>query len=312
MRNAVLALTIWFTASAGPGLAQQIDPVELIEIPGIANYAPSKRTVPLVDQATAGELLLEARLTEDTDPLPGGVVWRIYNAALLPGEQKLRMIATAEAGSARFLLDPGDYLVHAAFGRAGATTKISIGNEPMTQTLLLDAGGLRLNATLPGSEITRPSELRFDIHSIDETTGEYTLIVPDVPANEIVRLPAGTYHVLSRYGSHNAEIRADLRVEAGKTTTATIQHQAAFVSFELVRAAGGAPLADTAWSILSPTGEIILEHAGPSPSAILSGGTYTIVAENRDTIYQREVSIEPGEDTSIEILAKSEPSQTTQ
>ena len=40
--------------------------------------------------------------------------------------------------------------------------------------------------------------------------------------NTVVRLNAGTYHVVSTYGAVNAVIRADIRVEAGKLTEATV------------------------------------------------------------------------------------------
>lgn len=286
--------------------AQEANPLEGLSIPGITNYAPSTRTTPLSDQALAGELLLDARLTAEGEPISDGVKWRIYAARPLPGRETLALIATAEGGGARFLLDPGDYLVHAAFGRAGATTRIVVGQEPRAETLVLAAGGLVLNAALPDGAVTRPEALSFDIFSIEGGPDEYSLVLPDVPPGRMVRLPAGTYHIISKYGDFNAEIRADLRVEAGKTTEATIQHRASHVTFRLTRESGGNPLADTAWSILSPTGEIIVEHAGPSPSAILAAGTYTVVAENRDRVYQRELTVRAGDDQSVELLTLEE------
>lgn len=298
---------LWGALSAflmgSPAVAQNADnPLDGLQIPGIANYAPSTRTIPLNDQALAGELLLDATLSAEGEPLTEGLKWRIYSAIPSLADGTLPLIATAEGGGARFLLEPGDYLIHAAFGRAGATTRVVLTQEPRNATLVLNAGGLLLDANLPNGAQTDASRLKFDIHSIDENTGDETLILPDVPARQMVRLPAGTYHVISKYGRYNAEIRADLRVEAGKTTQATVEHRAASVAFELVRQAGGAPLADTAWSILSPTGEIILEHAGPRPSAILASGTYTVVAENRDRVYQKEVTVTGGRDLNIELL----------
>ncbi len=59
--------------------------------------------------------------------------------------------------------------------------------------------------------------------------------MPDVKPDTIIRLNSGTYHVVSNYGSANAIIRADIRVEAGKLTEATVQHRAAEVVLKLVR-----------------------------------------------------------------------------
>ena len=37
-----------------------------------------------------------------------------------------------------------------------------------------------------------------------------------IEAKSVVRLPEGTYHVVSTYGDSNAIMRADLKVEVGK------------------------------------------------------------------------------------------------
>lgn len=276
--------------------------IDNLAVPGLSAYAPTAQDAPLTQQQNLGELQLEAKLTVDAEPLKQGIKWRVY-ASELNRDDKLPLVATAEGGPVKFQLPRGNYLVHAAFGRAGATTRITVDETVKLESLVLDAGGLLLDGALPGSPLTRPDKLAFDIFRIEPISGEHTLILPNVPAREIVRLPAGTYHVKSSYGNYNAEIRADLRVEAGKTTEATMQHRAAFANFRLVRNAGGAPLADTAWSVLSPTGESIMEYAGPDPSAVLAAGTYTVVAKNRDRIYQQEVTIKAGEDQTIEVRA---------
>ena len=46
-------------------------------------------------------------------------------------------------------------------------------------------------------------------------------------AGEVIRLPEGTYHVVSTYGDSNAIQRADVKVETGKVTDATLHHRAA-------------------------------------------------------------------------------------
>lgn len=277
-----------------------------LDLPSISNYAPATPVAPLADPALAGELLLDAKLTGDGEVLGEGMIWRVYGSTVGPDE-RLPLIAKASGGPARFTLEPGSYIVHAAFGRAGATTRVTIDGETRRETLVMDAGGLVLDATLPNGAVPRPDRLRFDIHTIEPTTGEYSLVLPDVPAGEMVRVPTGTYHVISKYGRYNAEIRADLRVEAGQTTKASMLHNAAHASFRLVREPGGVPLADTAWSVLNATGEIIMEHGGPDPSAVLAAGIYTVIAENRGRLFQRDVKIAAGKDIEVEVIA--EPAQ---
>src|SRR5690606_22205823 len=113
------------------------------------------------------------------------------------------------------------------------------------------AGGLELDAVLSGGVRIPPAKLRFSIYEADADPGsERALILPNVSPNTVIRLNAGVYHVVSTYGSVNAVIRSDIRVEAGKLTEATVEHRAAELTIKLVREAGGEAIADTSWSVL--------------------------------------------------------------
>src|SRR5690606_3310059 len=115
-------------------------------------------------------------------------------------------------------------------------------------------------------------------------------------------LKAGTYHVVSTYGTVNAVIRSDIRVEAGKLTEATVEHRAAHLTMKLVRETGGEAIADTAWSILTDTGDIVRETVGAYASMVLAEGDYTIIAKNRERIYQRDFSVVGGHNQDVELL----------
>jgi hypothetical protein len=119
----------------------------------------------------------------------------------------------------------------------------------------------------------------------------------------VVRLNAGTYHVVSTYGAVNAVIRSDIRVEAGKLTEATVEHHAAEVTLKLVREAGGEAIADTSWSVLNEAGESIKETVGAFAPMVLAEGDYTAIAKNRDRIYQMDFKVETGRNHEIEVVA---------
>ncbi len=70
--------------------------------------------------------------------------------------------------------------------------------------------------------------------------------------NVIIRLNAGIYHIVSTYGDANAKVEADVNVEAGKLTEATVSHSAARVTFKLVTRIGGEALPDTQWTVQTP------------------------------------------------------------
>lgn len=270
----------------------------------------------ITDPTQGGKLKdvkLEALLTENGPAVESGLTWRVFSP-IPDSDGKLPLLATSEGGSTDFNLVPGDYFVNVAFGRAGATRKIRVPEEGTLdkQVLVLDAGGVMLNA-VSGSDVRiPPNELRFSIYSSDvKEDGERALIVADVKPKTVVRLSAGTYHVVSDYGSVNAVIRADIQVEAGKLTEATIQHRAAKLTLKLVAEPGGEAIADTAWSILTSSGDVVSESVGAFPTLVLAEGGYTAVARNKDKIYQRDFTVKAGVNTDVEVLHGNDASNET-
>lgn len=267
-------------------------------------YAPpNAATAP--GSPDTGVLFLEARLTDDEETVNQGMVWRIFSTEP-NADGKLPLVSVERGGAARIVLKPGTYLVHAAFGRAGATSRITIGKETKRESLVLNAGGLRLNAVLPDGSTMRENKLTFDIYERREGYTEDTLILPNAPAGRVIRLNAGTYHIVSKYGTINAVTRADLIVEPGRTTEASVEHRAAQVTLNLVASEKGFPLADTAWSVLSQSGDLIREDVGAVPSMILEAGEYTVIAKHKERIYQRDIDVIPGRDLTIRVEAIGE------
>ncbi|MBX3531629.1 MAG: hypothetical protein KF849_13560 [Rhizobiaceae bacterium] len=278
-------------------------PEPSLNLPPITGYAPSSPSRQLA--VGDGEITLSAMMTTESGEISRGLVWRVFRPEA--GEDgKLPLVASAQGGTTVFQLEPGSYLVHAAFGRAGATKRVTVGREPHNESLVLDAGGLKLDAILSGGVRIPAGKLRFSIYEeTADARGERPLIIPDVNPNTVVRLNAGTYHVVSTYGSVNAVIRADIRVEAGKLTEATVEHRAAELTMKLVREEGGEAIADTAWSVLGESGDIVRESVGAFASMVLAEGDYTIVAKNRDRVYQRDFTVVAGRNQDVEVMAQN-------
>ena len=257
-----------------------------------------------VAQADLRDVTCEAMLTKDGKPMQHGLTWRVFSP-IPDAEGKLPLVASSEGGTAAFQLVPGEYFVNVAFGRAGATKKLLVpeSGDVDRQVMVLDAGGLMLNA-ISGSDMRIPGkELSFSIFSSEvQEDGERPLVVADVKPNTVVRLNAGTYHVVSDYGTVNAVIRADIQVEAGKLTEAVIQHRAAKLTLKLVAEPGGEAIADTAWSILTGSGDVVSESVGAFPTLVLAEGSYSAVARNKNKIYQREFTVKAGQNTDVEVL----------
>ena len=302
-RFGILVLSAAMTCSLAG--AQETLKLPKLVLPQPNSYAPSgaEQTKP---PSNTRQLTVAAKMSEDGDLIPDGIVWRIFKPD--PSDDgKLPLIGTANGGTTRFALEPGPYLVHAAFGRAGITKRITVGQDNREEILVLDAGGLKLNSTLSGGIRIPPEKLRFSIYAGEESAdGEKALILPNVKPNEIVRLNSGTYHIVSNYGDVNATIRADIRVEAGKITEAAVEHKAAEITLKLVREEGGEAMADTAWSVLNPSGEIIKESVGAFASMVLAEGDYVVIAKNKDKLFQRDFTVAAGRNQDVEVLISNQ------
>ncbi|WP_296742300.1 hypothetical protein [Mesorhizobium sp.] len=283
-------------------LAQNANDVGDLKLPGISSYATPRGENSLA-LGNGGAITLSAQLTDKGADITRGIVWRVFKPEA-GHDGKLPMVASAHGGTAVFQLAPGSYLVHASYGRAGATKRITVAKDARRENLVLDAGGLELDAVTSGGARIPPKKLRFSIYDGHaEANGDRALIARDVEPNTVVRLNAGTYHVVSTYGAVNAVIRSDIRVEAGKLTEATVEHRAAEMTMKLVREAGGEAIADTSWSLLNDSGDPIKEAVGAFASMVLAEGDYTIIAKNRDRIYQKDFTVVAGQNQEIEVLA---------
>ncbi|MCF6321420.1 MAG: hypothetical protein L3J32_06580 [Rhizobiaceae bacterium] len=245
---------------------------------------------------------LEARMTASENPIEYGLEWRIFKTDV-DENGELPLLATANGGTKSFEMSAGEYFVHVAYGYAGVVRRMNVTASNNRQIFILNAGGLQLEA------ITRPDGpiasklLRFDVYSdaVDER-GIRRLIARDVRPKQIVPFAQGTYHVVSKYGKLNVETRADLRVQPGELTQATMQHRAARITLRLVRQSGGSAIADTSWSLLSEDGDVITESNSTFPSFVLSEGNYTAIARNSEKIYSRDFSVESSLNRDVEIL----------
>ncbi len=286
-----------------PSAAPADGPIDLNAVARRAD--PLGSVAPSDDDRVLGTLTIEARLTEDGAPIQSGMVWRVFRKK--PNRQgKLPLVGEANGGPVTLKLRPGEYAVHASYGRAGFIKNVTVSEAPSAETIVLNAGGLRL-AALVGKDRPLPTnDVRFDIYASDETgVAERILLAENVPPTRTISLNAGIYHVVCRYGDANAVVRADIRVEPGKLTEAAVYQKAARLTLKLVEEHGGEALANTSWSVVTPAGESVVESVGAFPSVVLSAGEYTAIAKHDDKIFERNFAVEPGLNRDVEVLAQA-------
>ena len=117
-------------------------------------------------------------------------------------------------------------------------------------------------------------------------------------------LPESTYYIVSNYGDANSVVRSDIRVSAGKLTDVTVTHRAAVITLKLVTDKGGEALANTAWSVITPGGDVIKESIGAFPRVVLSEGEYRAIAKNEGKVYERPFNVVNGVDGEVEVIAR--------
>ena len=246
-------------------------------------------------------LSVSAVFAGDQKPVRSGLVWRVFEDR--PDGDQPAVAARSTAVAPSFALKPGNYFVHAAYGVASASKRVTLYSGATVERLPISAGALQLGGVVGETPIPA-NRLTFSIFVPIGNNSEGRLVLANAKAGEIIRLPEGAYHVVSTYGESNAIMRADLRVETGKVTDATLNHRAGTVTLKLVGAAGGEAFAGTAFSVLTPGGDVIREAIGAFPSVTLAEGEYVLIARHEGQVYTREFKVESGLDRDVEVLAK--------
>ena len=246
-------------------------------------------------------LKLVALLTADGQQIDQGLIWRVFQMTGQTGKSKL--IKESREASPSIQLQPGEYTVNAAFGRANLTRKIVVKPDgPPFESFVLNAGGLRLSAMI-GGKPAPPGAVTYAIYSDDHDQFEgRTAVMNGAKPNLIIRLNSGIYRIVSLYGDANAKIESDVTVEAGKLTETTVTHTGGKVTFKLVTRSGGEAMPDTRWTVQTADGEIVKESVGALPTHILAPGKYIVTASSGGHLFKNSFEIKDGDVINVEVL----------
>jgi hypothetical protein len=276
-------------------------PAPLMQAP-VAAIPPISAPPPNAPAAGQGVLALTARYGKDLPAISSGLVWRVFPDR--PDETgTFKLIREEHSAAPNIVLPPGNYVVHVAFGLVSAVRPVSLKSDTDRESFVLPAGGLRIEGRVGASRIPQ-NQVAFSIYKGSQfDVGERAPLVPSVAAGEVALLPEGTYYIVSNYGDANSVVRSDIRVQAGKLTDVTISHRAAVITLKLVSDKGGEALANTAWSVITPGGDVIKESIGAFPRVILAEGEYRAIAKNEGKVYERPFNVVTGVDGEVEVLA---------
>ncbi len=246
------------------------------------------------------QLALSAIVAGENKLISTGLTWRVFRTDA-QGEPQL--VAQSADPAPVLPVPSGEFVVHVAYGLASATRKVLVGNGTTTERVPINAGGLLVRGSILDQPIPA-TRLQISVFIPQAGNSEARLVTSSLRVGEVLRLPEGTYHVVSSYGDSNSIVRADIRVTSGKTTEATMHHRAATITLKLVSNPGGEARANTTWSVLTPGGDVIREAIGAFPSMTLAEGDYLAIARNEGRVFQSEFKIKSGLDRDIEVLAR--------
>lgn len=283
--------------AATPGL-----PATLTQ-PPVAVVAPPAISPLPASTPAQGVLSLAARFGKDLPAVSSGVVWRIYSDKP-DASGTFQLVREDRNPTPNIVLAPGGYVIHAALGLVTAVRPVTLRNETLREQFELPAGGLRIEGRVGTTKIPQ-GQITFSIYKGSQfEVGERAPLAQNVAAGDLLLVPEGTYYIISNYGDANSVVRSDIRVQAGKLTDVTVTHRAAVITLKLVSDKGGEALANTAWSVITPAGDVIKEYNGAFPRVILSEGEYRVIAKNEGKVFERPFNVSNGVDGEIEVIAR--------
>jgi hypothetical protein len=286
--------------AAAPNLPAPLTqpPVAAVTPPPVSPLPPAAAPAP-----AQGVLALTARYGKDLPAINGGLVWRVYSDK--PDDAgAIKLVREEHGATPNIVLPPGNYVVHVALGLVSAVRPVNLKADTDRESFILPAGGLRIEGKVGGSRIPS-NQISFTIYKGSQfDNAQRSPLVPNVAAGDVALVPEGTYYIVSNYGDANSVVRSDIRVQAGKLTDVTITHRAAVITLKLVSEKGGEALANTAWSVLTPGGDVIKESIGAFPRVVLSEGEYRAIAKNEGKVFERGFNVVNGVDGEVEVLSR--------
>jgi len=150
---------------------------------------------PAAEAPTGGVRLSAALTASETTNVKGGVHWRVFEEQA-QADGSHRLVAESREATPSFALPDGAYVVHAAFGLAGATKRIVVDGRVAHERMIMNAGGLRLIDKL-GDATIPPQRLAISIYVPERNNSEAKLVLANARAGEVISLPEGPYHIVA-------------------------------------------------------------------------------------------------------------------
>ncbi len=260
----------------------------------------------LINEEAAKEgdegLRLRGQITSSTAPITRPIDWAAYKVEDAKAD-RWRKIANVATPVASISLPPGQYVVRATYGAARAAKVLVVKpGKRIDATFILNAGGLRVLPALAFMDTPKGVVAKHWVFgAVPQENGKRRLFAQSDLIGEVIRLNAGTYSLVSRFGNANAVVETDVTIRPGMLTEVEINHKVGLVTL-LLNGAGQAN-DPVKWQLVDSKGTIVFRAEGSETAQVLVPGKYRATAEYRGKAYTSEFAVEIGEKKTVEITA---------
>lgn len=298
------------TKSVGNGKIITIEPSNGRKIAAALLENPMRPNILVINkdvkQGTEG-LELSAKLSSESPPLIANIKWEIYNFEKSSDGNRAQIVTT-DVSQPTLPLAPGRYIVRAVFGVSSTAKVVKITTAQVTDaTFILNVGGIRVKPLLiagepPDGKI--PHQWIYLVSKADSLASPELIATADDP-KKIHQLAAGTYELISRFGTANAVVKTNVTVSPGLLTEVEVSHKASIVQFKLFKKwRGGEELMDVSWKLLDDEDNVIAKNLNANAGEIIAPGRYKIVALYNNTTYSKIFKVKPGKKKLIKVVAR--------
>jgi len=252
-------------------------------------------------------LELAAKLASNSPPLTTNIRWEIYNF-IKSSDGNRAQIVTSDVAQPVLPLAPAKYIVRAVFGVSSTAKVIKISPEQMTDaTFILNTGGIRVKPILiagkpPAGKLPRQW---IYLASPPQNQAPPQLVATADDPDEIHQLTAGTYELISKFGTANAIVKTNVTISPGLLTDVEVSHKAGIVKFKLFKKwRGGEELKGASWKLFDDEGNEIADNLTASSGEIIAPGRYKVAAQYDGNTYTRIFRIKPGRKKLVQVIAR--------
>ncbi len=292
------------------GKSPDVEPSNRSEIASALIDNPMKPNFLLTNKDVkkgAEGLGLIARLASNTPPLTTNIRWEIYNFTKSSDGNRAQIV-TSDVAQPVLPLAPGKYIVRAVFGVSSTAKVIKISPAQITDvTFILNTGGIRVKPLLIAGEPPAGKLPRQWIYlaTTPQTSTRPLLVATADDPDEIHQLTAGTYELISKFGTANAIVKTNVTVSPGLLTEVEVSHKAGIVRFKLFKKwRGGEEIKDVLWKLYDDEGNEVASNLAASSGEIIAPGRYKVAAKYNDNTYTKMFRIKPGKKKLVQIVAR--------